>query len=36
LEVFANWKLVELMMEEMDAPRALKLQAELTAKSNAT
>jgi len=29
-------QLVELMMEEFDAPRALKLQAELTAKSNAT
>jgi TPP-dependent 2-oxoacid decarboxylase len=28
-------QLVELMMEEMDAPRALKLQAELTAKFNA-
>jgi len=28
-------QLVELMMEEMDAPRALKWQMQLTAKSNA-
>ena len=30
-----NLQLVELIMEEFDAPRALKLQADLTAKSNA-